>query len=355
MLIPKPRRLSKKKVRKSITLPEYLDEWINRYLKHMRKQQLEKNENIKKELRSYSSFVANILEQVMHLFLKGKSLEDLELATDRKTKDFYEKITFRALTIYYEFIVRINKYRKFDLKSMLNVFMMYQNFFTNGGKSISEDEAIIALERLKNFMINNNTTKDVTIERSGNKYIFQYFGIYPNMHYDFSKWIAGILGFLGVKIERITHSNNYTRMDFVVTDIFRVNEANLGNRKELFEYNTEFFTNFNRILEDEDDLQLWIRINQSKLPIISFKNIEDGLLLIREIVNNLNKWSSPREFKFRLLDLFKKLRWINQINKTKLSFQLLIEKHTTEYNIIKTVLSELKINFEDSGNTLFLK
>lgn len=354
MPIPKPRRLSKKKIRKSITLPEYLDDWIERYLKYEREQQKEQGKEITDEIKSYSSFVSNILENVMNLFLKGKQMDDLDLAVDGRTKDFYEKITFRALIVYFEYIVRLNKYRKFDLEKLLNVFMMYQNFFT-GGKSITEEDAVITLNRFKNFMIKNNTTKDVMIERSGDKYIFQYFGIYPDMHYDFSKWIAGILGFLGVKIDRITHSSNYTRMDFEATELFKINDAVLDERIKLFEFNTAYFTNYNKILEDEDDLHLWIRINEYKNPIISFRSIEDGLKLIRNIIDDLKKWITPREFKIKLLELFKKFRWINNINESKLSFNLIIEKHTKEYNIIKAIIDELKIELEDIESTFFLK
>jgi hypothetical protein len=281
-------------------------------------------------------------------------MEDLELAVDGRTKEFYEKITFRALIVYFEYIVRLGKYKKFDLEKLLNVFMMYQNFFTEG-KPITEEEAVITLNRFKNFMIKNNTTKDVMIERSGDKYIFQYFGIYTDMHYDFSKWIAGILGFLGVKIDKMTYSNNYTRMDFEATELFKVSDAVLDERIKLFEFNTAYFTNFNKILEDKDDLHLWIRINESKSPIISFKNIEDGLKLIRDIIDDLNNWISPREFNIKILELFKKFRWINNVNVSNFSFHLLIEKHTKEYNIMKTIFNDLKLELEDFENTFFIK
>ncbi len=354
MPFPKPRRLSKKKIRKSITIPEYLDEWIERYLKYEREQQKNEGKEISDDIKSYSSFITKVLENIMNLFLKGKTFEDLELVADTKVKSFYKKITFRALIVYYELIVRINKYKKLDLKKLLNVFMLYQNFFT-GGKPITEEEAVITMNRFKNFMVGNNITKDVTIEPSGNKYIFQYFGIYPEMHYDFSKFVAGVLGFLGIKIERVSHSNNYTRIDFERTELFILNEAALEERKKLFDYNTSFFTNFNKILEDEDDLHLWIRINDSKLPIISFKNIDDGLVLIREIIDDLNKWIPPRKFNIKLLELFRKFRWINLIDETKMFFKLQIEKNSMEYNIIKTILNELKIEYKEFENSIKLR
>ena len=354
MTIPKPRRLSKKKIRKSITLPEYLNEWIERYLKYEREQEKKEGKEISNDIKSYSSFVAKVLENIMNLFLKGKTFEDLELAVDTKVKSFYKKITFRALTVYYELLVRINKYKKLDLDKLLNVFMLYQNFFT-GGKPLNEDEGIITLNRFKNFMMRNNITKDLTIELSGNKYIFQYFGIYPEMHYDFSKFIAGVFGFIGMKIERASYSNNYTRIDFERTELFKLNEAALEERKKLFEYNTAYFTNYNKILEDEDDLHLWIRVNNSNLPIISFKNVDDGLILIREIIDDLNKWIPLRKFKIKLLELFRKFRWIILIDKSNLSFQLLIEKHTTEYNILKIIFNELKLEYEEIDNSIYLK
>ncbi|MFX1374429.1 MAG: hypothetical protein ACFFA0_01325 [Promethearchaeota archaeon] len=354
MPFPKPRRLSKRKIRKSITIPEYLDEWIDRYLKYEREKQKHEGKQLSDETKSYSSFTTKVLENIMNLFLKGKTFEDLELAVDTKVKSFYEKITFRALIVYYELIVRINKYIKLDLTKMLNVFMLYQNFFT-GGKSVDEEEAVITLNRFRNFMMRNNITKDVTIEPSGNKYIFQYFGIYPEMHYDFSKFIAGVFGFMGMKIDRASHSNNYTRIDFERTELFKLSEAALEERKKLFEYNTAYFTNFNKILEDEDDLHLWIRINSSKLPIISFKSIDDGLILLREIIDDLNKWIPPREFKIKLLELFKKFRWINLIDESKFTFQLLIKKHSTEYNILKIIFDELKLEYEEFDNSMYLK
>lgn len=353
MEFPKPRRLSKKKIRKSITIPEYLDDWIKRYLKYEMEQQNANGTLIKDEIKSYSSFITKILENIMNLFLKGKNLEDLEGAVDSKMKNFYEKITFRAVIVYYEYLAKLNKYRKLDLDKLLNVFMMYHSFFT-GGKNITEDDALITLSRFKNFMIKNNTTKDVMIERSGNKYIFQYFGIYPEMHYDFSKWIAGILGFLGIKIEKFSYSSNYTRIDFELTDIFKKKEAVLEDRINIFNSNTEYLTNFNKILEDEEDLHFWLRINNSELPIISFKNIDDGLLLIREIIDDLNKWIPPREFNTRLLEIFKKLRWIELNNVPGLSFQLLIEKNTTEYKIMKIIFNELKLEFKENENLVIL-
>ncbi|MFX1363838.1 MAG: hypothetical protein ACFFCE_14350 [Promethearchaeota archaeon] len=354
MSIPKPRRLSKKKIRKSITLPEYLDDWIKRYLKYEKEQQKEKGNEINDNLKSYSSFISKILERVMNLFLNGKNLEDLEITADSKMKEFYEKITFRALIVYYEFIIKINKYEKFELNKMLNIFMMYKNFFT-GGKVIAEDDAVLTLNRFKNFMISNNTTRDVMIERSGNKYIFQYFGIYPEMHYDFSKWIAGILGFLGIKVEKISYSNNYTRIDFKKTDLFGESAPVLKKRTQLLEYNTNYFTNFNKILEDEDDVHFWLRINQSNSPIISFKSVEEGLALIKEILDDLNKWITPREFKGKVLEIFKKLRWIKNIDENQLSFQLTIEESSTEYKIMNTLFNELKLKFELNKDFIHLK
>ena len=72
MTIPKPRRLSKKKIRKSITLPEYLDEWIERYLKYEREQEKKEGKEISNDIKSYSSFVAKVLENIMNLFKKKK-------------------------------------------------------------------------------------------------------------------------------------------------------------------------------------------------------------------------------------------------------------------------------------------
>ncbi|MFX1314087.1 MAG: hypothetical protein ACFFHD_15985, partial [Promethearchaeota archaeon] len=220
---------------------------------------------------------------------------------------------------------------------------------------ITEDDAIITLNRFKNFMIQNNTTKDIIIERSGDKYIFQYFGVYPEMHYDFSKWVAGIFGFLGIKIDRISLSNNYTRIDFKITDIFKKKEAVFEERKSLFKFNTEYFTNFNKILEDEDDLHLWLRINESKVPRISFKNVEEGLLLIREIIEDLDKWIPSRELNSKVLELFKKLRWIELNDDSTLSFKILIEKDSTEYNIMKTIFNELKIEIEEKEELVILE
>ena len=91
------------------------------------------------------------------------------------------------------------------------------------------------------------------------------------------------------------------------------------------------------------------------MPIISFKNIDDGLILIREIIDDLNKWIPPRKFKIKLLELFRKFRWINLIDKSELSFHLLIQKETIEYNILKTIFDKLKIEYEEFDNSIYLK
>ena len=90
--------LSKKKTaQQTISISPALKDWIERYVR-VNHQSNPKDERY----RSISSFYTFVMEKVMDILTKGKTLEDFDAFADSEVKDAFDKITFRATIPYYE-------------------------------------------------------------------------------------------------------------------------------------------------------------------------------------------------------------------------------------------------------------
>jgi hypothetical protein len=354
MSFPKPRNLSKKKNRRSITLPEFLEEWILRYLKYQQSKAQKKGTEVDRRYENFSSLTSYILERVMNLFLTGKNLEDLQMIPDRKIQKFYDKITFKAVIPYYEQVVYSHKYQELDIKALLNLFMLYRNFFTEG-KSISLKEAPDMMHRFRRYMKENNVTKDLTVELDGNKFIVQYFGNSQNIHYDNSKWIASFAGILGLKLTKINYSTNYTRFDLELTSLFIKSEPMIEERSNLFISNCKKFTNYARTINDEDRLHFWMKLAKNNKVIITFGTVEDGLRYISDIIEDLRKNPLNDKLISMVMKMFHHFGWIKIEDLEEYSFICkLNNNHLVEKEIIKKVFIKLELEIRAKGTAFAL-
>lgn len=344
------RNLSRKKTSsQNISISPYLRDWVERYVKMEQK----KNPNDKR-VKSMSSFYNYVMESVLKIFEKGKTLDDLERFVDKKVQNFYDKITFRALIPYYEQIIKINKYQPIEFDCLIDLFLKYRSFLI--GKNEPSDEiALNMIERFKNFMLANKLTKDFKIDIINNSYIIEYSGYYPNIHYDHSKWIAGLAGLLGLKIKNLIISNNFLRLDLEKTSLFKIRDLEIERRKEIFYYNVNEFTNWYRVIDDKTQ-HLWLKMSNNKDIIINFKDVTNGLEFINSIIRNLGEYAKTENLVLDILKLFRHFRWIDIENFEKPSFRFCVEDkyHHIIREMVFNILQKMKVIIKEENEIFYL-
>ena len=282
----------------------------------------------------------------MKLFTSGKSLEVLQTLPDRRIQKFYDKLTFKAVIPYYEITINLFKYQELELKTMLNLFMLYRNFIT-GGEELTVKDAKEMGDRFRRFMKSNNITKDFIFEVDGRKIIIQYFGMYPNMHYDFSKWIACLLGVLGLKIESIIYEQNYTRYNSIATRYFETNEPMIEERTKIFVHNMKMFTNLSRTINNDDRIHLWMKLAKNSESQISFSNVENGVKNVKKAIAELKEYSSHDKLASTILKMFEHFGWIKVEYGEELKIaNNLSNSHTIEREIMEQIFNEFGIQSE---------
>ncbi len=347
------RNLSRKKISsQNISISPYLRDWIERFVKMEQK----KNPNDKR-VKSISSFYNFVMESVLKIFKKGKTLDDLGRFVDKKVQDFYDKITFRALIPYYEQIIKINKYAPIGFDSLIDLFLKYRSFIIDKNEP-SDEIALNMIERFKNFMLANKLTKDFKIDIIDNSYIIEYSGYYPNIHYDHSKWIAGLAGLLGLKIKNLIISKNFLRLDLDKTSLFKTRDLEIERRKELFYFNINEFTSWYRVIDDKTQ-HLWLKISNNEDIIINFKDVTSGLEFISSIIRDLAEYAKGENLVLDILKLFRHFHWIHIDNFEKPSFHFCVEDkyHHIIREMVFNILQKMKviINEEDEKFYLNLK
>ncbi|MBY9005365.1 MAG: hypothetical protein KGD63_01250 [Candidatus Lokiarchaeota archaeon] len=347
----KKKYLSEKKTsQQTISLSPALKEWIERYVRVEHEKHPEDD-----RYKSISAFYCVVMENVLNIFKKGKTLDDFKIIPDSKIKKFYDKITFKALIPYYEEAIYLNKYQESYLKNMFNLMMMFKNQLPSG-EELTMDNFTQIVERFKFFMLSNNMTKNLEFERINNNYTLQYFGNYPNSHFDFSKFIACALGILGFKIKTITYSKKFTRFDLKETYLITNQNPLVKERLELFNQNLKKFTNYYKLLNDEDSIHLWMKAAKYKNAIISFTNKDKSERFIKEIVKDIEVNSPFKERIPTIIRLFEFFRWIQLVDIEDNSFICnLSDDHIFEKDILKTTINNLKLNIEKQDNIFFLK
>ena len=213
------------------------------------------------------------------------------------------------------------------------------------------EEAPDMMYRFRRYMKENNITKDLTVEFDGKKFIVQYFGNSENIHYDFSKWIAGFAGILGLKLIKINYSLNYTRFDFEITNQFLQSEPMIEERSKLFIYNNTQFTNYARTINDDDRIHFWMKLAKKNKVMITFKTVEEGLKYISEIIEELRNTSLNGMLLLMVMKMFHHFGWIEIEDLNEFTYICKLDNnHIIEKEIFKKILIKLDLKPDANGS-----
>jgi hypothetical protein len=335
--------LSEKKIPFTISISKALAEWIDRYVRV----KAEENPNEEK-YKNRSAFLNSLLNKVMDLLSEGLTIEKIGELPDKEITNFYSKNTFNALIPVVEHAFSISKYDKMDVKEKPKLFLGFRSLIMKDMEPRDYKTLDHFVERIKKYLVSNNTSRDIWSESFSHKeYYFNghvdYEGIYPNLHFENCKVIAGILGILGLKMTNFIFSRKevYARFDYIATELYFEEKIVLEKRKELVDKNLDYLANYNRILDDEDH-HLWLKLVEEKNSIITFSDKEEFYKWYEKVKRDIEEYGERKNLITKTLKLFERLHWIDIIDLKTREFDLRLseEKFPVETEIIRELISK---------------
>ncbi|MFX0041141.1 MAG: hypothetical protein ACFFCY_17720 [Promethearchaeota archaeon] len=345
---------NKKTAQQTISISPALKEWIIRHVNVNHREY--PNDG---RYKSVSSFITYILENIMKLFKKGKTIEDFKRVEDQKYKEFFDKFTFKATIPLYDMIAESNRYVPipfdFITRFLLAVYHFYRSIYlkqkgTEGWQQL--------FERFKNRVYPSNAVKELRLDifpKKNKKYgtaHLEFIGKQRNIHFENCKFFAGICGMLGVKVTDFHYSSKdyYCRLDLIETPLAFREELAKKERIKLLQENVNFVTNYNRMLTDKDKY-LWMNLAEDNNIIVTFKTKKAFNKWIKKIEEDLQKFGKKEEFHTKMLQYFNKLHWIRIENIEDLTFRIeqFLEENNTQRSFLMEYLSQYSEISQNNG------
>ncbi|UCC18804.1 MAG: hypothetical protein JSV62_11935 [Promethearchaeota archaeon] len=314
----------KKTTQQTISISPALKDRIEQYV-------IEKQNKDPKDhrVKSISAFYNFVLEKTIDCFEQGKTLNDFETFVDSEIRGFFEKISFNALIPYYETAIRTNRYTHPFFEKNIFFYLTLRRLYLDRMDPYDIASIKSIFNRVKNYLMSQNLTKDVNLDifigknGKGLTGIFEYSGLYKNLTFENCKYNAALFGLLGTKITNFLYSDkeNYFRFDLKATDLFYRKELAKKERIELVNHNLSYFFNYPRILDDKD-YYFWMRLAEDRNAIINFNNEETQKDWINLTERDIDKFGDHEDYALNLLKFFEKLHWIEIESEKDLIFQI---------------------------------
>ncbi len=348
---------NKKTERVTIVLPSSLKERIVRYYN----EQQGKNPH-DKNFKSLSSTIHFLMENVMNFFKENKSLDDIKKIIGGNIIQFYDNLSFKALSLQYEDLIKLNKYMPFHFhdspKLFINILSIFQENlpikdktkvfnFLNGFANSNLHKTIV--EKININPLNTNSDQDFSFE-------IKIKGASPLLLFENMKLNASLLGYLGVKVVRFHQDmENLTCIMYVIlTDLLFCKDISREKERQALTYhNLSQIIHFENIINEEDHRYFFQKLATDKNIIIVHKNYRVFEQILKKMENDLRKFGkySKDKFLLSLLEFFQKLHWIEIESKMKLSFKFKLnpERFKRELNFLIDFLSHHSNVIESEG------
>jgi len=315
----------KKTSQLTISISPALKDWVKRYVN------VKSGNNPKDDrFKSISAFYSYAIENLLELFEKGKTLDDLSRVEDKDVKDFFEPFTFRATIPLFEMVSESNRYNHFTLGFTSHFILAYFNFLRKQFKPGSYDDLRILFERLKSRVSLSNISKDWRLEitpdekKGPARGVLEFIGTHTNLHYEICKFMAAELGMLGIRVLDVIYSPDeyFCRMELLETDLLFSEDLAKKKRLKLLNENVNHFINYSKVLNDDRDEYLWMRLAQDNQIFINFQDKQTFNKWLTLIEKDLQKFEIHEDFNKKLLNFFEKLHWIKIVSEHNLAFQV---------------------------------
>ncbi|MFX1236856.1 MAG: hypothetical protein ACFFAS_12955 [Promethearchaeota archaeon] len=323
--MPPPQYLSKKKKteRLSFTITPYLKKELNDFIE----EQKQKNEQ-NPEYKSISSFCYHAIQDVLDIRKKGLSLNSIKSQPDTNTQNFYDQITFKAVTQNFEIGIAPNRYNDDNIIIPYFLFTFRKYVLATMDPASSKSIQLI-VDKMKNFLVSNKLTKELRLDLFRplkNKYhsgVIEFIGNYTNLHYENCKALAALLGVLGIKIKEFTFSESdiYARFDIEETELLYRRESLRKKRQALLEENLQYLINYEKIINDKSEY-LWSKLSKSKHISLNFMTSVAFDKWFNKFLGDFKKYSDQNKFLLNILKTFEKMHWLSIEDEDELSFRL---------------------------------
>ena len=349
------KELSKKKTtQQTISISPALKARIEQYVN-------DNNEKTPKDNRfkSISAFHNYVLEKTMDCFDKGKNLDDFETFVDSEIKNFFDEITFNAIIPYYEDALITNRYTNPTFDKLPLFFLTIRRLYFSIMDPLDIESIRKLFDRLRNWLLSNNLTKDSNLDLFTGKSntdltgIFEFSGFYRNLSFEHCKYVAAIFGLLGIHISNSIYSekDNYCRFDLEATELFFRKELLRSERIKLMNNNVFQLINYIRIISDDNDYFLWMKMAKDKNNFICFNDQNTRMEWFDLIKNEIEKYGEKEENLLHFLKFFEKIHWIDIESEEELIFQIRLSelKHPDEIQFLLNTLSEKSKVLQNNG------
>ncbi|MFW9973063.1 MAG: hypothetical protein ACFFDF_22965 [Candidatus Odinarchaeota archaeon] len=340
--------LGNKKTTLSVSISKSIKNYFERYQRSMLKKTGDKR------FKNISVLINGILEICIEFFSIGNGLDDLKTIVKTPKKeisDFFSELLVGVNPYQYEESVEFNKYQP-PSKLSLNTYAIYRNFVLGilKIKDFSSEELIQILKLIERFLLKNKLTERFDAYFQNNNIVMEYRGIFSNIHYVYSKGIAGLMGYFGLELDDYYYEDKYTRFDFKLTQLLKNQKFMIKERTALSKHNINKFISTDHILMDQNT-HLWIALSQINNSLVSFKDYDSGKKIISKYLSPLENIESKDNLKKRssfirkIMRLLSSLNWITITDLENLDFQVNLneENHPTDYQIMKYILQNYNL------------
>ncbi|TFG19984.1 MAG: hypothetical protein EU533_06390 [Promethearchaeota archaeon] len=322
---PKKYLSEKKTSVMSITISPALKEWVTTYVKRKQRELPEDD-----AFKSISAFVCGTLEKTLKMFESGKTFDDFEKVMDKRIEDIFGRLSGNLFLPIIEPGSILNAYVPLKFSKLSGLYMQMLKFYLNelDPKNIHNMENLF--QRIKARYIFSGLTSDMRLEllKGENKGVIEHIGgPYKYLHYLNLKFLVSMFGLLGAKLLSIDYikDQNYCKMEYLITDIFYNKNASKKERIQLLEENSKFFTNFERIIQDEP-VHTWIPLSNDTTTFVAFKELKDFNSCIEKVENDFKQFGENIDFFLHILKFFENIHWIRIINEEDLTFEIDLPK-----------------------------
>lgn len=328
----------KKTAQQTISISPALKDWIKRYVNVKHRE----NPN-DKSFSSISAFYNYVMNNILELFEKGKTLDDIKRVEDKEVSDFFEPFTFKATIPLYEMVSETNRYTPFSFDFTTRFLIHYTNWMRRQFRPGNFKDLSLLFERIRTRYAITKISKDMRLEiipgenKQPTRGVLEFIGKQRNLHFENCKYFAAIFGMLGSRVTDFIYSpvDYYCRMDLIETELLYKKELVKKERIKLLKENVNYIINYNRMLEEKDKY-LWMNLAEDNELFISFKTKTAFNKWIKTLEKDLRKFGTQDNFLHKILQFFNKLHWIRIENVKDLSFR--IEQSLEENNKQKQFL-----------------
>lgn len=338
--------LSNKKIsQQAISISPALKDWIKRHVNVMHKKDPHDG-----RYKSISAFYCHVMENVLKIFEKKKTLDDFDKFVDSEIENLYSN----RVTLFGPFLeasLVMDAFSPIEKILSSKIFFELHKFYYKNLDLDDLSSVKLLFERFRKYYLKSNVAKNLSFDiftdkdKKGFEAVFEHKSEYKYIQIINVKITVAILGMIGIKVIDVYYSkefnHHYFRIKLATTDLFFDTREVRNERLMLARENINHIINFNRVIEYKS-LHLWQKLAENNDVVINFNSEQARNRWIERFEEDFKKFGTKETFLLKVLKSFERLHWIRIENEEFLQFQIRLskEKYSSEIKFLKDYLSK---------------